>query len=163
MRHRRIATTAALVLALALASCDRDPTGSDVKFIQCGTNDPVAQSATIGPGGGVLFVDGHSLVLPPGAVRESVSFTATILADQYLKVRIQANGNESWQFDAPAVLTLSFDQCDLPGSPDRLRIYKIDPQKNTVISDLGGGRVTGAESVTVLLDSLSTYTLGMPD
>lgn len=163
MRHRRLATITALILALALASCDRDPTGPGATFLQCGTNNPIAESATIGPGGGALFVGGHSLVLPPGAVRESVSFTATILADQILKVRIQANGNESWQFDEAAVLTLSFGDCDLPGSADRLRVYKIDPNKNTILNDLGGNLIAGSESVTVLLDSLSTYTLGLPD
>lgn len=163
MRNWRIATITTLALALTLTACNEDPVGPNATLLQCNVTEPLATSATIGPEGGALFIGAHSLVLPPGAVQGQVAFTATVVPDQYLKVRIQANGEESWRFNLPAVLSLNFGSCEVSGSPDRIRIYKVDPNKDRLISDHGGNVVTGTQSVVTTLDGLSTYTLGLPD
>lgn len=116
---------------------------------------------TIGPDGGTLQIGEHSLVLPKGAVQGEVRFSGTLLVDKFLKVRITANGEDSYKFVAPATLKLSYGKCQ-PSDPRRLRVYKIDPKTNVVIEDLGGEVNPRERVVTASLKGLTTYTLGEP-
>ena len=139
------------------------PTTSQApRLLVCPNTKEERAAVTIGPEGGTLQLGEHRLVVPQGAVGDKVSFTAVLMADKVLKLHLQANGAESYQFRQPASLTLSYGRCEPAADPQRLRVYKIDPATNRVIQDLGGRVSVQERAVTATLETLSVYTLGTP-
>lgn len=132
------------------------------QFLPCPNEKEIQETQTIGEEGGTLRLGEHRLVLPSGAVGEPIRFTATLLADKTLKLRLQANGEETYQFKQPAALTLSYGRCEPPSDPQRLRILKIDPKTGEVVKDLDGEVNPRERTVTARLETLSIYTLGLP-
>jgi hypothetical protein len=130
-------------------------------FLTCPNSQQLQETVTITKEGGAVKVGGHSLMIPPGAVAEEVRFTATLLADKTLKLKLEANGKDTYQFLQPAMLALSFGRCEAPADPSRLRIYKID-ERGTIIQDLGGEVNRESRTVTATLKTLSIYTMGLP-
>jgi hypothetical protein len=130
-------------------------------FLTCPNSTQIQETVTITREGGAVKVAEHVLTVPPGAVGEEVRFTATLLADKTLKLKLQASGKDTYQFLQPAMLALSFGRCEAPADPSRLRIYKID-EKGTVIQDLGGEVNRENRTVTATLKTLSIYTMGLP-
>jgi hypothetical protein len=135
---------------------------SDVKLLPCRNDREQEETMTIGPDGGTLRLGEHRLVLPRGAVDREVRFTATLLADQFLKVDLRANGQESYRFQRAASLTLSYGRCEPPADERRLRIFRIDAATNRVLADVGGEVSPRERTITASLESLSTYTIGIP-
>jgi hypothetical protein len=146
-------------LTLVLAGC---PTSRDPQLLNCPNPTEVREVQQIGPDGGTLQIGDHRLDVPAGAVAQTVSFTGVLLADELLKVTIQADGADDFRFQSPATLTLSYARCPAPAEPERLRIYKIDPRTNRVIQDVGGRAAPQERTITAPLDGLSTYTAGAP-
>ena len=138
------------------------PPGASPKLLPCQNTKELRAVQTIGPDGGTLQVGDHRLVIPRGALGDKVELTGVLLVDRVLKVRIQANGADSFQFRQPVSLTLSYAKCEGVSGAQQLRVYKIDPATNQVIRDHGGTVDPRARAVTAPLDSLSTYTLGYP-
>jgi hypothetical protein len=161
MRSVRLILLSTLTLALAGCPADRTAPGSP-ELITCNTTEEIRATEQIGPQGGTLQVGDHRLEVPAGAVAQTVSFTGVLLADELLKVTIQADGADEFRFQSPATLTLSYARCPAPAEPERLRIYKIDPRTNRVLEDVGGRAAPQERTITAPLDGLSTYTAGAP-
>ena len=132
------------------------------ELLSCPNTKEERAVQTIGPEGGTLKLAEHQLVVPQGGVVDKVSFSAALLEDRLLKVRLQANGADSFKFSQSASLALSYGRCEPPPDAQRLRVYKIDPLTDEVLQDLGGTVDVRARTVTARLDTLSTYTLGTP-
>ena len=80
-------------------------------LVECPTDVTRSDTATIGPLGGVLEVDGHRLVLPPFAVLLPTQFSITVPASNYVEIRVKANGHDNFQFNEVVQLTLSYARC----------------------------------------------------
>jgi hypothetical protein len=124
---------------------------SSLTVFRCETPEYGTVTETVGRDGGLIKVGPHSLYIPPGALRESVSITATAKAGNQVKVDFQPEG---LRFRRPAVLTLSYAHCpNLPLRPkivyvnDLLSILELLPSLN----DRSKGRVSGR------LDHFSGY------
>ncbi|MBI4541248.1 MAG: hypothetical protein HY704_17235 [Gemmatimonadetes bacterium] len=85
----------------------------------------ITASAVIGPEGGVLQFDAHSLTVPALAVSEPVLFTATLQSGDNLKVDLSASeadsGGPVTSFLLPLSLALSYKNVKV-SNPNRLVI-----------------------------------------
>lgn len=82
-------------------------------LLKCSPLPKQTSTATIGPWGGSLTVGPHTLVVPPGALSQSVTITATLSADTINAITFQPEG---LQFQRSAYLTMSYANCNLLGS-----------------------------------------------
>jgi hypothetical protein len=138
----------------------KEPTKPEL--LVCPNPEEQRTDVEIGKEGGVVAVGGHRLELPPGSVREPVKFSVALLADKVLKLDIKANGEDSFKFENPATLTLTFEKCEAPSNPSYLFIAKIDPKTNEVLARLDSRVNERERTVTAQLSSLTAYSLARP-
>lgn len=164
---RPVLTGAAL---LAVLSCERSsPLGVEshapnagllgwapsVGLLRCSPLPADSVTQTIGPEGGTLSVGTHRLTIPAGALAAPVTITAIAPSDTVNQVRFFPEG---LTFASPALLTMSYANCDLlyglvpkqiAYTTDDLSILALLPS----IDDFWGQRVTGS------LQHFSTYAI----
>jgi hypothetical protein len=79
-------------------------------LVYCKPFDEAYKTATIGILGGTIKVGPHSLFIPPGALLKPKTITAKIVKNDYTNsVQLYPEG---LKFIAPALLTLSYANCD---------------------------------------------------
>lgn len=136
VRHRRLPCVAGLALlaAIGLASCAgvdtptspaQQPAGLATAqpsanprllapllngLVGCNQQQYGIASRVIGPLGGSIQVNGHVLVIPPGALAQNVLITAEAPNDNYASVRFQPEG---LRFAKQARLTLDYSFCPI--------------------------------------------------
>jgi len=107
---------------------------------------PFAQSsATIGPEGGVIAVGPHKLVVPPFALSQRVTITATAPVGTVNLVEFEPHG---LRFNRSAMLTMSYSNCSLLGVLLPKRIAYTNDLLQILeyllsLDDLLGKKVTG--------------------
>ena len=79
----------------------------------CTPRDPQYGTATVGPSGGELDVGPHRLIIPPGALQQTVQISGTVVEDSSSpRIDLQPHG---LQFKKPAGLILDATNCtDVP-------------------------------------------------
>jgi hypothetical protein len=84
--------------------------------VACKATHVAVQSGVFGPAGGTLLFGESRLIIPGGALRDTVTITATPLDDGTSTVQFQPEG---LRFYKPAGLVLSAEDCALPdeGAP----------------------------------------------
>jgi hypothetical protein len=118
----------------------------------CETAAIVPVTRTIGSGGGTIYFGRHSLYVPPGALKEPVSITATVKGGSEVKVNFEPHG---LRFERSAVLTLSYAHCPTrPVQPKLVYVsdlLSILERSRVNLDDEYGRRVIGK------LDHFSGY------
>jgi hypothetical protein len=86
------------------------------------TADSVAKtgSNTIGVLGGTVVFGNNTLIVPPGALLQRTTITATEAGDGHVSAQFQPEG---LHFILPAVLTLSYSQCATAPAPSAQIVY----------------------------------------
>jgi hypothetical protein len=84
--------------------------------VVCARRAPVTGSGVFGPRGGVLVIGASRLIIPGGALHDTVTITATSAGDTTSTVSFQPEG---LHFAKPAGLVLSSAGCSIPdeGAP----------------------------------------------
>ena len=95
-------------------------------LLSCPSYVTYTATKTIGPLGGTITVGPHKLVVPPGALTQNVTITATAPAGRYVAVEFKPQG---LTFLAPSALTLSYKQCGLLSVPPLKIVYIDDEQR----------------------------------
>ena len=80
----------------------------DLRLLSCSTQPLVRTTQVVGPEGGVILVGTHSLVIPAGALKASVTMTAEQVPGRVNAVRFLPEG---LKFERPALLSLSYANC----------------------------------------------------
>jgi hypothetical protein len=99
-------------------------------LLPCPSKKGVSTRAVIGRDGGIVYVDGHVLLVPRGAVSKKTSFKISAPASKYLELDITADGEDSFQFNSPVIVRVNYARCPesaLPKSP--LAAWWIDSNK----------------------------------
>lgn len=78
----------------------------------CATHVTIEGSGVFGPGGGTLTFGTSSLIIPGGALQDTVTITATSLAGDNSRVEFQPHG---LTFAKPAGLLLDTSGCSMDG------------------------------------------------
>jgi hypothetical protein len=137
MAQRSLMFLAGSSLALALA-CGRDATspfpatapvagrtvakfgqlpgaksyGNAHGVIACAPRDPEYGTAVVGPNGGELVVGPHRVIIPPGALTQTVEISGTVPTDNSVSIYLEPTG---LQFKKPVGLILDATSCaDVP-------------------------------------------------
>ena len=93
---------------------------------QNGSTKRPPSSADIGPSGGVIAAGRNRLVVPPGALTETVHITAT---DPYPDRAFVSFEPEGLVFKKPASLVLDVDHCDLKAAGQLYIVYIDDAEQ----------------------------------
>ena len=126
-------------------------------LLKCTPQPFDADSARIGPNGGILQMGNNALVIPPGALTSTIWIKGSALRDTVNSVRFSPEG---LRFARPAALVMSYSNCDLLGglltpkriayTADNLRVLQWLPTYDNILS----------RTVTGRLDHFSRYAVG---
>jgi hypothetical protein len=93
------------------------------KPVSCRGRQVIQSSGKFGPGGGILVFGNSSLVIPGGALRDTVTISATQADDGTSTVRFEPHG---LRFYKPAGLVLDGSGCALPSDGVPSVVYLDD-------------------------------------
>ena len=105
----------------------------DLGLLRCSPLPAASATQTVGPSGGIIRVGPHTLVIPPGALSQTVTITAVAPSGSVNAVRFTPQG---LTFQTPASLTMSYANCNLVSrllpkkiayTTDDLRILELLP------------------------------------
>ncbi len=122
-------------------------------FVCAADTITVSDTATIGPLGGVIDFGPHSLVIPPGALRQRTMITATMPADGHLTAVLEPEG---LQFLVPATLSLGYSQCN-PQPDTTLSIVYLNEPFGQILQWLPSVLHLDSHTVTALIGHFSVY------
>jgi hypothetical protein len=125
--------------------------GSVTDLLLCSPQPYAVDSDVIGPEGGVLNVGTHRLVIPQGALSSRVRITAEQMKGKTNSVRFSPEG---LQFERPAVLTMTYDNCALVLLQKKI-VYTDENLK--VLEVLKSLDLFRSKSVTSPIDHFSRY------
>ena len=94
-------------------------------LLSCRVDQTISTTQSVGPEGGTITVGRHSLLIPAGALRETVEITATAPAGEHVELRFAPHGIE---FERRVVLRMSYAECGLVRGL-LLRIAYVDAEK----------------------------------
>ena len=108
-------------------------------LLSCSAQPYLATSKVIGTQGGTIVVGTHELVIPAGALAQSVTIKAEQVSGSVNSVRFSPEG---LQFAKPASLTLSYQNCSpllgvlkrVAYTDERLRILELIPSLDNLFS-----------------------------
>lgn len=155
----------ALPLLLAAACASHGPPVPDTDFVpggkpvavRCGRGNGHWDKRPIGPRGGTVAEDRHSLTVPAGAVDTITDFSIMEVASSSIRVELGPDGTT---FERPATLTLSFARCGgVPRGFKDLQIWQVDGN-DSLIAPLNSTVHVGRRTVTAELRHLSGYLIG---
>ncbi len=183
MRAFRSLRAATLLLALAVAGCDRPaaptaprapapaaaPSGGllgdllggtlgTVTRLACPTDATQRGSAVVGPEGGALVVGGFRVDFPVGAVAQPETFTLEVVAGQYLEIEVHAEGYAHYAFARPVTVTLDVSRCGglLPAG---LKAWHIDSETKALLESMGGLLDVTSRTLRFQTPHFSGYTI----
>jgi hypothetical protein len=130
-------------------------------LLACPAREGRSTTAVIGPLGGVLELDGHSMLVPGGAVLDPTSFKMVVPASPHLEIQVTAEGHSGFVFERPVTLSISYARCPREDLQMKsLRIFYIDAQTKEILADHGGDDNKLLRRVTALSGHLSGYSVG---
>jgi hypothetical protein len=125
--------------------------GSVTDLLLCSPQPYAVDSDVIGPEGGVLNVGSHRLVIPRGALSSRIRITGEQMKGKTNSVRFSPEG---LQFERPAVLTMTYDNCALVLLQKKI-VYTDEQLK--VLEVLRSLDLFRSKSVTAPIDHFSRY------
>ena len=114
----------------------------------------------LGPLGGVLSLNGHTIVVPPQALDRLVFITVRQPSTPFVEMEVRVNGQDHFQFAAPLTVTLDYGRCaDWRIGPEPLTVWQIDPDTKEFIADMGGVDDRAAKKISFTTDHFSGYAI----
>jgi len=125
--------------------------GSVTDLLLCSPQPYAVDTEVVGPEGGVLNVGTHRLFIPQGALSSRVKITGEQIRGRSNSVRFSPEG---LQFERPAVLTMTYDNCALVLLQKKI-VYTDEQLK--VLEVLKSLDLFRGKSVTAPIDHFSRY------
>ncbi len=125
-------------------------------LLVCGAHDAVSTSAWVGASGASIRVGNDRLIIPGGALSDSVLITATIPADTLADIHFEPHG---LHFSKDVVLVLSTGGCRL-GTQTPRHVDYLDNEGN-VLEMLEGTFNGGSHTVTTKIHHFSSYAIAL--
>jgi hypothetical protein len=139
----------------------QEPPGENtLALVQCAPASFGFRIRLLGPLGGLLALDGHSLLVPLGALLNLAFVTIKEPATTNVEAEFRVNFRDHFQFAKPVTISLDYSRCD-PSSigPDPLTIVEIDPDTKQILREVGGVNDPVARRISVDVDHFSGYAL----
>jgi len=128
--------------------------GGLLGLLTCPSQDQLTATKYIGPLGGQITVGDHQLVIPAGALSETVKISATRVSGTVAEVDFQPHG---LQFAKPATLRLSYGYCSAPSKNVQSIVYLND--KNEIIETPPSVDDSTADAVVGTIRHFSGYAI----
>jgi hypothetical protein len=125
-------------------------------LLACTAHGSTSITATVGASGAALQVGHDHLVIPGGALSESVQITATIPADTLADIELEPHG---LHFSKDVMLVLSADGCRVGEHAPRHVDY-LDAAGN-VLETLDATFNGGSHTVTTKIHHFSSYAIAL--
>jgi hypothetical protein len=120
-------------------------------LLTCRSLPYATTTRAVGPAGGSVTVGQYSLVIPAGALRQTVQIKAEQMSGRVNSVRFSPEG---LKFARPAALTMGYDNCVLVILPKRI-VYTTELLK--VLDILRSEDILRGKKVTAPIDHFSRY------
>ena len=166
---RRFATVA---LAAALTACSEPTTAPTSDASPPSLNETQTTSGLLecrrtlfdftwgllGPLGGLISLDGHSISVPPLALDRLALVTLRTPSTRFVEIEARVNGRDHFEFGQPVTVTLDYSRCQ-PWhiGPEPLTVWQIDPDTKAFIRDMGGVDDRANRRITFTTDHFSGY------
>jgi hypothetical protein len=112
----------------------------------------------VGPLGGLLSLDGHSISVPPLALDRLVFITLRTPSTRFIEVEARVNGQDHFQFAQPITVTLDYSRCrSWELGPEPVTVWQIDPETKAFIRDMGGVDDRANKRISFTTDHFSGY------
>lgn len=129
-------------------------------LVECPVDETRSTSGVVDILGGTVSLEGHSISLPEGAVLLPTEITLTVPASNYMEIEIRANDLESFEFETPVSITLSYDRCTRSNiDKSDLTVWQIDPATKALLEHMGGEDDKTARNVTFESGHLSGFAI----
>jgi hypothetical protein len=128
-------------------------------LVECPTSETKTKTAEIGALGGILSIDGTSVVFPEGALPGLTTVTLTIPASRFVEIAIKANGVDYFPVVQP-IVTISYSRCnrnDVLLKP--LTAWYIDAETKELLEEMTGVDNKLTRSVTFTTSHFSGYAI----
>jgi hypothetical protein len=120
---------------------------------KCRPLAPLNVHRVIGPAGGTLAIGPHTLTIPPGALSRHVNIRAKIGGKSVNVIELKPD----WLvFEAPAVLTMSYANCDREGRTNALRIAVVNETLG-IVDYVSSSDDAATQTVTGSIPDFSNY------
>ena len=123
-------------------------------LLTCPSEDQLTSTKYIGPLGGQITVGEHQLVIPAGALSQTVKISATRVSGTVAEVDFQPHG---LQFAKPATLRLSYSRCSAPPENVQSIVYLND--KDQIVETPPSVDDSTADAVSGLIRHFSGYAI----
>ena len=123
-------------------------------LLACKVTQTHTTTQVVGRSGGTIQVGPHSLYIPPEALSENQTITATAPAGNRVEVEFQPHGLE---FRRQTLLTMSYRDCSLVGSLLPRIVYA--EKDGTILETLASLPNVFRQTVTAKTDHFSSYML----
>jgi hypothetical protein len=120
---------------------------------KCRPLAPLTVHRVIGPAGGTLAIGPHSLTIPSGALSGHVNIRAKIGGGSVNVVELKP---DRLVFQAPAVLTMSYANCDREGRTGALTIAVVNDTLG-IVDYVSSSDDTATQTVTGNIPDFSNY------
>lgn len=120
---------------------------------KCRPLAPLTVHRVIGPAGGTLAIGPHTLTIPPGALSRHVNIRAKIGGKSVNVIELKPD----WVvFEAPAVLTMSYANCDREGRTSALTIAVVNDTLG-IVDYVSSSDDAATQTVRGKIPDLSNY------
>lgn len=125
-------------------------------LLVCSAHDSAFASAWVGASGAVIQVGSDRLIIPGGALSDSILITAIVPADTLADIHFEPHG---LHFNKDVILVLSTGGCNL-GTQSPSHVDYLDNDGN-VLETLDGAFNGGSHTVTTKIHHFSSYAIAL--
>ena len=112
----------------------------------------------VGPLGGLLSLDGHSITVGPLALDRLALITLRTPSSRLIEVEARVNGQDHFQFGQPITVTLDYSRCrSWELGPEPVTVWQIDPATKAFIREMGGVDDRANKRISFTTDHFSGY------
>lgn len=171
MSRTRFAGPMAVLAVLGIAACEHagDPsaperllsTVDDVPApLECPTDVTLSGQAVIGPSGGTLSAGGHQVVIPAGALTETLTFTLAAPAGTPLLIEASAEGLGHVLFKKPVTVVIDYSRCPAGELDDgALSAWYVEGTPPKLLKRMSGAQEPAASTYHFYTDHFSGYVI----
>ncbi|NUO64251.1 MAG: hypothetical protein HOQ11_14650 [Gemmatimonadaceae bacterium] len=132
------ASPAQLDLSSTSAQLALAPVGAQSELLACPSMKAAQTSRIIGPGGGLIAVNGNAIAIPRGAVSTPTRFTLTVPGSGFAEVDVRAEGADHYVFSRPVVITIDYSSCGVAPAAKPFYGWYIDQSSHSLLENMAG-------------------------
>ena len=173
MSRTRLAGPMAVLAVLGIAACEHagDPSaperllstaveGDVQEPLACPTDIALSAQAAIGPSGGTLSAGGHQVVIPAGALTETLTFTLTAPAGTPLLIEATAEGLGHVLFKKPVTVVVDYGRCPADEvKAGALSAWYVEGTPPRLLKRMSGAQEPAASTYRFYTDHFSGYVI----